>query len=88
MSRLKAKNELLIEAFNIAYGKTHRGFFSNDYYRLNTPKELKMDDGSVVKVEWVQPSYWSTDVLINYQSDHLFAKNMSEKELKQLIKII
>jgi hypothetical protein len=47
-----------------------------------------MDDGKIVNVEWVQPSYSGVDVLINYRTDHLVAKNMSEKELKQLIKII
>jgi len=88
MSKIKSKGELLNEAFNIAYGKTHRGFFSDEYYRLPTPKKLKMDDGKIVNVEWVQPSYFGVDVLINYRTDHLFAKNMSEKELKQLIKII
>jgi hypothetical protein len=47
-----------------------------------------MDDGSVVNVEWVQPSYWSTDVLINYRTDNLKAAEMSEKELEQLLEII
>ena len=87
MSKVKTKNELLSEVFKIAYGKAPRGFLNN-YYRLNTPKELKMDDGSVVKVEWVEPSFWGTYVWINYQSDHLLTMNMSENELKQLIKII
>ena len=84
----KTKNDLLIEAFTIAYNKTPKGFFSEGYYRLTPAKKLKMDDGRIINVEWIQPSYWSTDVLINYRTDHLFAKDFSEKELEQLIKII
>ena len=44
-----------------------------------------MDDGTIVNVEWVQPSYWSCDVLINYRTDNLKTTKLSEHELEQIL---
>ena len=81
------KKQLIFEIYNKAYSKTHKGFFSEDYYHIN-PKPITMDNGKVVNVEWVQPSYWSDDVLINYRTDCLKTSQLSEKELEQILAVI
>ena len=77
-----SKDELVSRIYSKAYARC--GY---NYYRIN-PTPITMDNGSVVNVEWVQPSYWGRDVLINYQSDHLFTTRMSENELKQVLEVI
>ena len=81
------KEELLIKVYQKAYSTTHQ-VPMREYYRLPKPKPMTMDDGRVINVEWVQPSYWGLDVLINYRTDGIFAKKLSENELKELLEII
>lgn len=58
-----------------------------EYYRIN-PTPITMDDGEIVNVEWIQPSYFGGDVLINYRTDGLKATMLSENELEQLLNVI
>ena len=84
------KETLIKKIYQKAYDKSPRPMFGGGtgYYRLSKPKPITMDDGSVVNVEWVQPSYWSLDVLINYQTDCLKTTKLSENELRQILKVI
>jgi hypothetical protein len=83
------KEELINKLYEKAYKKAPRPMFGtySGYYHIS-PKPLNMDNGTVVNVEWVQPSYWSKDVLINYKTDCLKTTRLSEKELTQLLAII
>lgn len=83
------RNELISAIYTKAKKRISpfSSFGGSDYYHIN-PTPLKMDDGSVVNVEWIQPSYWGLDVLINYRTDCLKTTKMSDKELEQLLKII
>ena len=47
-----------------------------------------MDDGRIINVEWVQPSAFDDNVLINYQTDCLKTTKLSEKELVQILEVI
>lgn len=80
-----AKQELVKEILEKAKHKC--AISGGDYYHIK-PKPITMDDGRVVNVEWVQPSYWTLDVLINYRTDSLKTTNLSEKELEQILKVI
>lgn len=84
------KKELINKIYQKAYKKAPRPMFSSysGYYRLPKPKPITMDDGSIVNVEWVQPSAWTADVLINYQTDCLKTTKLSENELEQILKVI
>lgn len=79
------KEELIKEIFEKAKHKC--GFSGGDYYHIK-PKSITMDDGRVINVEWIQPSYWTLDVLINYRTDSLKTTKLSEKELEQILKVI
>lgn len=84
-----AKQELIKKIYQKAYEKAPRSPFTSTtgYYHIS-PKPITMDDGRVVNVEWVQPSYWTLDVLINYQTDCLKTTKLSENELKQIYDVI
>lgn len=58
-----------------------------DYYHV-TPHPMKMDDGRIINVEWLQASYFDNSVLINWKSDRLKSTELSDNELKQLINIV
>lgn len=81
------KQELIEKIYKKAYEKAPRVLYGTGYYRIK-PTPITMDDGTVVNVEWVQPSYWNLDVLINYQTDCLKTTKLSENELKQIYKVI
>ena len=80
-----AKQELVKEILEKAKHKC--AISGGDYYHIK-PKPITMDDGRVVNVEWVQPSYWTLGVLINYRTDSLKTTKLSEKELEQILKVI
>ena len=80
------KQELIKEIYRVAYRKSG-GTGLDKYYRIN-PKPITMDDGEVVNVEWVQPSYFTSDVLINYRTDCLKTTELSCAELEQILKVI
>lgn len=82
-----SKNEMIKELYKRAYNNAPYSSWGTGYYHI-TPKQLKMDDGKIVNVEWIQPSAWTSDVLINYQTDNLKTTKLSENELKQLLDII
>lgn len=80
------REELIKEIF---YKAKHKcAIFGGDYYHITKPKPITMDDGRVINVEWVQPSYWTLDVLINYRTDSLKTTKLSEKELLQIFNVI
>lgn len=81
------KQKLIERIYQKAYKKAPSVLYGTGYYRIE-PKPITMDDGRVVNVEWVQPSYWGIDVLINYQTDCLKTTKLSENELKQIYAII
>lgn len=82
------KQELINAVYSKAKKKTPHSYFGgSDYYHIS-PKPITMDDGRVVNVEWVQPSYWTMDVLINYRTDCLKTTKLSEKELEQVLSVI
>jgi hypothetical protein len=87
MAKKLTKDEMIDELYKRAYKNAPYASYGTGYYRI-TPKKLKMDDGSVVEVEWIQPSAWTRDVLINYQTDNLKTTKLTETELKQLMKIV
>lgn len=58
-----------------------------NYYRID-PKPVKLDDGNVLNVEWLQPSSFTVDVLINWRTDRVKATSLSTKELEQLAVIV
>lgn len=84
------KEELISKIYSKAYaksgGRTIGGF--TQYYQLRPTKPLKMDDGSIINVEWVQPSTWDDNVLINYRTDNIKTTNLSVSELEQVLEII
>ncbi len=82
------REELIKEIFYKAKHKCGILGDLGDYYRITKPKPITMDDGRVVNVEWVQPSYWTLDVLINYRTDSLKTTKLSERELEQILKVI
>ena len=79
------KEELIKEIFEKAKHKC--SFFGGEYYHIK-PSSITMDDGRIINVEWIQPSYWTLDVLINYRTDSLKTTKLSEKELEQILKVI
>lgn len=84
------KRELLNNVYNQVLRRAGRPFgctTMTNYYSIK-PTGLKRDNGEVLKVEWLQPSYYSTDVLINWKTDRVAASDMSINELEQLIKIV
>ena len=87
MAKKLSVDEMIDELYKRAYRNAPYSSYGTGYYRI-TPKKLKMDDGSIVEVEWVQPSAWTRDVLINYRTDNLKTTKLSEKELRQLMEII
>jgi hypothetical protein len=87
MAKKMSKDEMIDELYKRAYKNAPHVLYGTGYYKIS-PKELKMDNGDVVQVEWVQPSAWTRDVLINYQTDSIKTTKLSEKELKQLMEII
>lgn len=83
-----SKEQLIHKIFRKATSKTPKTMFGGlGYYHIE-PKPITMDDGRVINVEWVQPSYWGIDVLINYRTDCLFTTKLSEKELEQIYEVI
>lgn len=78
------KQTLLREAYSKAKNRTS---FGSDYYRID-PKPIQRDNGTTLHVEWLQASYWTVDVLINWQSDRLKASELSTDELIQLLDIM
>ena len=83
------KEELIKAIFEKARKKAPRSPFTSyyEYYHIE-PTPITMDDGRVVNVEWVQPSAWTMDVLINYRTDCLKTMKLSEKELEQIYEVI
>ena len=83
------RNELVKACYNKACDHAPRSFFSSSYgyYRIE-PKPITMDDGRVVNVEWVQPSAWTLDVLINYRTDCLKTTKLSDNEIKKIMEVI
>lgn len=82
------RDDLIREIFKKASRKAPSMFSSTPgYYHVN-PTPITMDDGSVVNVEWVQPSYFGSDVLINYRTDKIFTTKLSVKELEQVLAAI
>ena len=58
-----------------------------NYYHVD-PKPVALDNGKVLNVEWLQPSSFNTDVLINWKTDRIKASCLSVKELEQLATIV
>lgn len=85
------REELITELYNTAKRKCGYGFGlfggGRQWYQIS-PKQLKMDNGDTIQVEYVQPSYFDNNVLINYQTDNLRSTQMSLNELRQLANII
>lgn len=84
--KIMEKQKLINEIFSVAYRKSG-GTGLDKYYRIS-PKPITMDNGEVVNVEWVQPSIWTNDVLINYRTDCLKTTELSCAELEQILKVI
>ena len=58
-----------------------------NYYRVE-PKPLNLDNGKTLNVEWLQPSWFGRDVLINWKTDCVKASSLSARELEQLAEIV
>lgn len=86
MDKKELISKIYTKAFKKSGGCTLGGY--TKYYQLRPTKTLKMDDGSIINVEWVQPSAWDENVLINYKTDNIKTKNLSVSELEQVLKII
>lgn len=86
MDKKELISKIYSKAFKKSGGSTLGGY--TRYYQLKPAKPLKMDDGSIINVEWVQPSAWDENVLINYQTDNIKTKNLSVSELEQVLEII
>ena len=81
------KEELVNEIYQKAKKKAPRVFGGTGYYRID-PTPITMDDGRVINVEWVQPSAFDMNVLINYKTDCLKTMKLSVSELKQILEVI
>lgn len=81
------KEELVAQIYKKAKRKAPFVYWGTGYYRID-PTPITMDDGRVINVEWIQPSAFDDNVLINYQTDCLKTTKLSEKELAQILEII
>ena len=81
------KEELVAQIYKKAKRKAPYVHWGTGYYRID-PTPITMDDGRIFNVEWVQPSAFDDNVLINYQTDCLKTTKLSEKELAQILEVI
>ena len=81
---MEERKRLFFDCYNKAKSKAK---YEPYWYKIK-PTPLTMDDGRIINVEYVQPSYISDAVLINYRTDGLSTEDMSKNELKQLLAII
>ena len=58
-----------------------------NHYRVE-PKQLNLDNGKTLNVEWLQPSWFGRDVLVNWKTDSVKASSLSARELEQLAEIV
>lgn len=88
--KFASKEEGLQTVYNKVLKKAGRPFGCSvvtNYYRVD-PKPVNLDDGNVLNVEWLQPSSFNTDVLINWKTDRVKASSLSKEELEQLAAIV
>ena len=84
------KQEILNNVYNKVLRRAGRPFgcsVMTNYYSIK-PTGINLDTGKQLKVEWLQPSSFDTDVLINWKTDRVKASDLSVNELEQLIKIV
>lgn len=84
------RKEILGNVYNKVLRRAGRPFgcsVMTNYYSIK-PTDISLDTGKQLKVEWLQPSSFNTDVLINWKTDRVKASDLSVNELEQLIKIV